>query len=66
MSHTEITGEKLRELRKKFGLTQQDLGDELGIRRSSIARWEKGDREITIPYQKLFNYFFRDLEKSHS
>lgn len=58
----EITGEKLRELRKKFRLTQIELGQKLGIKQGSITRWERGDYEISIPYQKLFTYFFNELE----
>lgn len=38
----EITGEKLRELRKKFGLTQQEVSKETGITRSKLSDYENG------------------------
>ena len=39
------TGEKIREARKKRGLTQQQLADELGVHRVTVVRWESGARE---------------------
>lgn len=35
-------GEKIKEYRVKKGLTQQELADELGYERSTIAKWESG------------------------
>ena len=37
--------EKLKMLRKKKGLTQQEIADEIGINRGSYSNWEKGKRE---------------------
>ena len=37
--------EKLKMLRKKEGLTQQEVADKIGINRSSYSNWEKGRRE---------------------
>jgi len=36
-------GERLRELRKKRGLTQLQVAVELGVEKSSVSRWESGD-----------------------
>lgn len=35
-------------LRKKVGLTQQQLADRVGVPQSTIARWETGDGNITM------------------
>ena len=37
--------EKLKVLRKKEGLTQQEVADKIGINRGSYSNWEKGKRE---------------------
>ena len=37
--------EKLKVLRKKEGLTQQEVADKIGINRPSYSNWEKGRRE---------------------
>lgn len=39
------SGEVLREARLLAGLTQQELGERVGVPRSSIARWERGTVE---------------------
>lgn len=40
--------ENLRELRKKKGMTQQDVADKVGVDRSMIAQFERGSRVPTI------------------
>lgn len=35
-------GEKLYELRKYNGFSQQELGERLGVARQTVARWESG------------------------
>lgn len=32
----------MRDIRKRGGLSQQDVADRLGIDQSRVARWEKG------------------------
>lgn len=46
-------GEKIRILRKAKGLTQEDLGEHIGAKRSTVGSYETGRR---TPYVK-------DLEK---
>lgn len=46
----EITACRLRELRKKFGLSQQQVADTLGISRTAYNKYESG---IIKPVRKL-------------
>lgn len=40
-----IFTERLKELRKEKGYTQQQIADEIGVNRGSYSNWEKGKRE---------------------
>lgn len=52
-----MTNTKLRELREKTGLTQQQLADQIGVQREMVARWEtKGG--ISKVYVNILNKFF--------
>lgn len=35
--------DKLKELREKKGLSQQELADKLFVSRSAVAKWENGN-----------------------
>ncbi len=54
-------GEKLRNARKKAGLTQQQVADALELERSSIARYELGQVE---PKLKIIPKFCEILNVS--
>lgn len=50
---TEITfgaliGEKVRDARKLKGLTQEELADDLGLSRTSIANIERGNQNLSL------------------
>jgi transcriptional regulator with XRE-family HTH domain len=36
-----MTGNRIRELRKARGISQQELADYLGVHHSTLDRWEK-------------------------
>jgi len=38
------TGELIREIRERLGLSQRELGERLGVAGSSVSRWERGRR----------------------
>ena len=54
-----ILGKRLKELRKKEGMTQQDLGDLINVTKVSICCYEKGTRtptlETLMDLAKVFN-----------
>ncbi|MBN1572685.1 MAG: helix-turn-helix transcriptional regulator [Deltaproteobacteria bacterium] len=41
-------GENLKLFRKKKNLTQQELGEMLGVKKSTVSRWESGERAMTV------------------
>lgn len=48
----------IKELREKFGLSQQKLSDETGISRDKIGKWETGKGSPKVEDHKiLVNYF---------
>ncbi len=42
-----MINERLRELRKELGISQEELGNKLGVTRAAISRLESGERKIT-------------------
>ena len=38
---------RLKEIRKHFGLTQQELADKLSVNFNSVSQWERGVSNIT-------------------
>jgi transcriptional regulator with XRE-family HTH domain len=47
-----MTGKRLKRERKALELTQAALARSLGVDKSTVARWEQGQREIP-PYLHL-------------
>lgn len=45
--------EELRAIRGKLGWTQLDLAQALGVRESTVARWEQGAARVTEPMARL-------------
>lgn len=43
------TGQRFQNFRKEAGMTQQELADKLGIKRSSVARIENGYGNMSVP-----------------
>lgn len=48
-----MTGEELRRLRKRLGLTQAQLAERVGVTRNTIARQERGESGIGEPLARL-------------
>ena len=58
-----MTAKELRDLRKSYGLTQQQLADLMGSSRESLGRWERGVLKIKEPWVRLA-FRVLDLEKA--
>lgn len=48
-----MTGQELKQLRARLGLTQQTLADKIGVWRNTVARWETETRKIPAPVIRL-------------
>ena len=51
-------GKLIADLRKKQGLTQQELGDKVGVGFRAVSKWERG---ITLPDITIINEVSRIL-----
>lgn len=49
---------RLKELRKQKGLTQQGLADEISVSTITILRWENGERQIKEGKAKQLAEYF--------
>lgn len=58
MDQTKI-GKFILECRKAKGLTQEELGEKLGVTSKSISRWENGN---TMPDYSLLKNICKDLD----
>ena len=54
-----MIGDRIAELRKQKGMSQEELADQLGISRQSVSKWESGQSqpeiEKLLQLSKLFN-----------
>lgn len=41
-SHDDLVGARIRETRRRLGLTQEALAQAVGVSRSAVAQWETG------------------------
>ena len=48
-------GEKILELRKKKGFSQEELGDRIGVTRQTISNWELGETSPNPGQLKLLS-----------
>ena len=47
--HAYMVGEAIRKARHEQHLTQEELGERIGVQRAQISRLEKGKSVITLP-----------------
>lgn len=57
----EALGPTIRQLRKRKGLTQEELGKRLDVERQTVGRWERGEH---YPSDAKFRQLPRALEVS--
>lgn len=59
-----MEGEAIKNLRRRLGVTQQQLGDRLGVDQATVSRWERGVENPRPSRQKLLRtILLRDEEK---
>ena len=51
-------GKKIMELRKKNGLSQEELADKVGVARQTISKWELGDTSPDLKQAKELSKIF--------
>lgn len=59
----EFTGELLKELRKKYKLTQTDVALGIGTVKERISEWENNKHPMGGITRKALEYFFKEVEK---
>ncbi len=63
MEFSKKLGDNLRSYRKKFGYSQDHLAKLLNVERSTISKFETGDREISIIHlNKMADLYGVELE----
>jgi predicted Zn-dependent protease len=55
--------EEILEMRKRFGLTQQELADKLKVSQQLVSYWETGQRELKEEHQALLAEYILDERK---
>ncbi|MBQ8725631.1 MAG: helix-turn-helix domain-containing protein [Clostridia bacterium] len=65
MTNAEQLGNRLYELRKKAGLSQEEFAEKLNVSRQAVSKWERGealpDTENLISIAKLFGVSLDEL-----
>ena len=56
-----MTSTELSELRARLGLTQEELGKWLGVRKNTVWRWENEHRRIPETVAKLVQYLAKEV-----
>lgn len=58
-----MTGDQIRALRIKAGLTQKQLADKTGFHEKAINRWEAGKVKPMRANIMILEQVFKDLDK---
>ena len=61
-----MSGEQIRRLRKKLGLTQAELAQLLGVHAVSVSRWETDANFQPPPYQMALLGEFRKAAEAEA
>ena len=56
-----MTSDELKQLRTRLGMTQNELGQRLGVERVTVARWEIGLRRIPELAARLVHYVAKEV-----
>ena len=58
-----MTGDELKQLRTRLELTQEELGQRLGVARVTVARWEIGLRRIPELAVRLLQHVAKEVRE---
>ena len=58
-----MTGRQLKAFRKKFGQTQGELADMLGVARNTVTRWESDNPEVHLPVPGYLHLALAELSR---
>ena len=56
-----MTGDELKQLRTRLGMTQDELGQRLGVARVTVARWEIGLRRVPELAARLVQHVAKEV-----
>lgn len=59
-----VTGDELRGIRERLGLTQAGLADRLGVTVTTVARWERDERKIAELVSRFVQLIVRTEAKT--
>lgn len=48
-----LSGEELKTIRLRLGMTQRELAEKIGVARNTVWRWEVGRASIGVPEAHL-------------
>jgi transcriptional regulator with XRE-family HTH domain len=57
-----MIGDELKQLRTRLGLTQDELGQRLGVARVTVARWEIGLRRVPELAARLVQHIAKEVK----
>jgi DNA-binding transcriptional regulator YiaG len=57
------TPEEIKKLRKKLGITQQELSNKLAVAKNTVACWEIGVRNPSAQSQILMDILLNNYKK---
>ena len=60
----DMTGQELKELRKKYNFTQKELGNKIGVSDTKISQWENNVHKISNAYVLHLTTLFERLEQN--
>lgn len=52
------TGERIKQLRKRKGLSQAELAEEIGVKSNTVSTWERGTRKPDFEALNLLSSYF--------
>jgi len=58
-----MTGDEFKQLRTRLGMTQDELGQRLGVARVTVARWEIGLRRVPELAARLVQHVAKEVKE---